>query len=138
MSNILVGKTIVEIKLADDEGAIKFILNDGESVIAICDADCCSYTWIEHVEMPALGLPAEVISICDLEMPDLGDIPDCDVVSYYGLKINTSKGELVIDYRNDSNGYYGGDLSWPNEYRNTGIYGQNESSVNWITVSDDI
>jgi len=46
-------------------------------------------------------------------MPNLGNIdgvyrknPDC--VAYYGLKITTEKGRAMIDYRNDSNGYYGG------------------------------
>lgn len=50
-----------------------------------------------------------------IEMPDLGDIPTVyepavDSVRYYGLKITTDKGRAVIDYRNDSNGYYGGNL----------------------------
>lgn len=48
-------------------------------------------------------------------MPNLGDIPTAyepqvECVAYYGLKITTEKGRAVIDYRNDSNGYYGGSL----------------------------
>jgi hypothetical protein len=37
-------------------------------------------------------------------------MPDVDVVAYYGLKITTETGIAVLDYRNDSNGYYGGSL----------------------------
>ena len=32
-----------------------------------------------------------------------------DTVAYYGVKITTTRGIAVIDFRNDSNGYYGGD-----------------------------
>ena len=38
---------------------------------------------------------------------------DPDEVEFYGLSIKTDKGEIVIDYRNSSNGYYGGSLCWP-------------------------
>jgi len=114
MENILIGKTITGLKIAKDKAALLFSTTDGD-IKVLCDADCCSFTWVEHIEMPALGLPATVIKAEDLEMPDLGDMPECDVVAYYGFKITTDKGELVIDYRNDSNGYYGGNLSWPGE-----------------------
>ena len=43
-------------------------------------------------------------------MPDLGDQPDHDVMAYYGLGITTEHGTAVVDFRNDSNGYYGGYL----------------------------
>ena len=46
-------------------------------------------------------------------MPNLGDIDGkhhagVDVVAYYGVKITTEHGRCTIDFRNDSNGYYGG------------------------------
>ena len=137
MSNILIGKTITALKIADDRQALLFSTNEGD-IEVLCDADCCSNTWVEHIEVVALGLPAEVISVVDLDMPDLGDMPDCDVVTYYGLKIVTNKGEIIIDYRNDSNGYYGGNLTWPGEYHYGGVHGQNDSSKLWIDVLSDI
>jgi hypothetical protein len=136
--NILVGKTIQSIKIADDKLALNFITDAGEVVVNV-DADCCSYTWVEHVELPALGFPAVVISADDLEMPDLGDQEGCDVVRYYGFKIITDKGEIIIDYRNDSNGYYGGNLSWPDDsYHYGGVYGQANSKHNWVELNKDI
>jgi len=62
------------------------------------------------------ALLGTVSAVEDLEMPDLGNIPgkyreDVDEVQYYGLKITTDKGRCTLDYRNDSNGYYGG---WAN------------------------
>lgn len=132
----LVGKTIGAIKIADDKKAILFVTNDGD-VIAKADGDCCSSTWIEHVELPALGFPALVISVDDLNMPDLGSPDEYSSIAYYGCKITTDKGEIVIDYRNESNGYYGGSLAWPGEYFYGGVHGQNESSMNWIDVIAD-
>lgn len=51
----------------------------------------------------------------EIEMPNLGNVPTphrdhVEEVKYYGLKITTDKGRAVIDFRNDSNGYYGGTI----------------------------
>lgn len=128
-------KIITEIKIADDQEALLFQCQDGYFVVR-CDADCCSHTWIENVELPALGFPAQILGIDDLDMRDPEDI-DCGVIQFYGCKITTDKGEIVIDYRNESNGYYGGHLSWPHEnYFYGGVYGQNISKENWIEVKD--
>ncbi len=143
MSNdkiLLIGKTVTEMKIAEDKQALLFITEDGEFV-ARCDADCCSYTWIESVELPALGLPFKILEIHDLDMPDLGDMPDCEVVAYYGCKLITTKGDLIIDYRNDSNGYYGGNIVWPMpegeyNYFYGGVFDQNVSKEEWIDIED--
>lgn len=132
--NILVGKTINRLMIADDQQALKFETDAGDIVVK-CDADCCSYTWIEHVEMPFRGFPATVLTADEIEMPDLGDMEGRDCVRYYGFKIQTDKGDIVIDFRNDSNGYYGGNLSWPDDtYFYGGVYGQNVSKQNWVEV----
>ena len=132
--NLLVGKTLLGMKISDDKEAILFITDSGEIPVK-CDADCCSHTWVEHIELPVLGFPALVIEAADLDMPDLGDMEGCDVVSYYGFKITTHKGDIVIDYRNDSNGFYGGNLSWPDDRHYGGVYGQNNSTMNWVEIA---
>lgn len=137
MNNILVGKTILAIQIADDQKAIKFDTDGGE-VIAKTDGDCCSSSWIEHVDLPSYGFPAKVLAAEDIEMPDLGSPDAYECVAYYGFKISTDKGDIIIDYRNESNGYYGGDLSWPDECFYGGVYGQNVSSENWVDIKEDI
>lgn len=134
MNNPLIGKTIQNIKIAEDKLALLFVLDNEECLVVGVDTDCCSYMWVESVEMPVLGFPATVFSVRDLEMPDLGDLPGCDVVAYYGCEISTNKGAIVIDYRNDSNGYYGGNLSWPGDHHYGGVYGQADSSHNWQDI----
>ena len=137
MENKLVGKKIVDVKIAEDKEAMLFVSDSGEELIVRVDADCCSYTWIESVEMPALGMPFTIIECQDLDMPNLGDMPDCDVVEYYGAKIITDKGEMIIDYRNDSNGYYGGNIVWPGERFYGGAHGQNNSDMQWRSIEEN-
>ncbi len=133
--HILIGKTLTGLLIAEDKKALLF-KTDGGDVKARCDGDCCSSTWVESVEVPALGFPATVISVSDLDglRDETGEYGD--VVAHYGLKITTDRGEIVIDYRNASNGYYGGNLSWPDDdYFYGGVHGQNVSNEIWGPLS---
>src|SRR5262245_56661086 len=122
-ANPLIGKVITGMQIAADQQALRFVLADGEMVVNV-DADCCSYSWVEHVELPALKSRATVISVSDIEMPEAAASTfhsGQEVLAFYGCKIITDRGEIVIDYRNDSNGYYGGSLVWPGEYLYGGV-----------------
>lgn len=136
--NPLIGKTIAALQLTTDKKALRFVLADGAEVVARADGDCCSDTWIEHISLPAGGFPATVLEAADIEMPDLGEMPDREVVAYYGFELKTDKGHMVLDYRNDSNGYYGGNLSWPGEYFYGGVHGQNVANDEWAPVTVDL
>jgi hypothetical protein len=132
----LVGKTIIKIRIAEDKRALLFITDGGE-IIVRADGDCCSDTWIEHIELPTL--PAKVASVEDIDMPDLGSPSEYECIQYYGCKITTDKGVMVIDYRNESNGYYGGSLSWPDDdYFYGGVHGQNVSDEKWKDLDGSI
>ena len=134
----LIGKAIKEIQMTTDKLAIKFVLEDGAEVIARTDADCCSQTWIEHISLPCSGFPAFVTDARNIEMPDLGTPDNAECVAYYGYEIKTNKGDLVIDYRNESNGYYGGYLYWPGDNFCGGVYGQNIANDEFVPVTHDI
>lgn len=137
MSNVLIGKTVTDLQIAADKKALRF-LTDAGALVVKADGDCCSETWIEHVSLPALGFPAAVLAVEDLDLPDAREETSeyGDVVEKYGCKITTNKGEILIDYRNASNGYYGGNLSWPGDsYFNGGVYGQNISNEEWTSIN---
>ena len=68
--NVLIGKTLNKVELASDKKAIRFTIENEETVVAKCDGDCCSSTWIENVEMPAGGLPAKILDAVELDLPD--------------------------------------------------------------------
>lgn len=134
---VLVGKTLTGLKIAADRQALLFQTTDGDVEVNV-DADCCSYSWVEHIEMPALGFPAVVTAVDHLDMPEGGESKfhsDPEVLAFYGCKISTDRSEIVIDYRNDSNGYYGGSLTWPGEHHYGGVYGQNLSKHEWTEVT---
>ena len=132
--NVLIGKTLNKVELASDKKAIRFTIENEETVVAKCDGDCCSSTWIENVEMPAGGLPAKILDAVELDLPDQTQTDEYEVIAFYGLKLITDKGDLVLDYRNESNGYYGGNLTWPGEYHYGGVYGQNNSDENFEVI----
>lgn len=120
----IVGVTVTSFTLDDDrEGATLEGIRDGQSVKfrLVVDADCCSNTWIESVIEESALVGHTITDIEDLELPDdspvngdrhtaLGEDFYEDEMAFYGLAITTERGKCVIDYRNSSNGYYGGSM----------------------------
>ena len=108
----LVGETIINIHISKDKQYLFFTLLDYSTVILSAEKRGCSDTWIEHIELPAKGLPAKVLEIRDLELKKVYEgIPKrSNVAQFYGMEIVTNKGSVEIDYRNYGNGYYGGEL----------------------------
>lgn len=138
--NPLVGKKVLAVYLADDKKAIKFDVEGADPIIARADGDCCSNSWIETVETPE-HLLGTVTAVEDVDMPDRGspvnDDGYGDVIAYYGCKIHTDRGSCLLDYRNESNGYYGGSLEWPGKasYFYGGVFGQNVSKEDWKKIA---
>lgn len=138
MSNQLIGKTITAVYIDKNKHALRFDLGPVDSLIARADADCCSHTWIESLDAPEVLVGSPVLEVSDLDLPDRPDQNkdegSCgEVTAHYGCQITTAKGRCVIDYRNESNGYYGGNLSWPgeNEYYYGGVFDQQAVSTEW-------
>ena len=109
----LLGKTITKVTVSKNREDIVLETTTGPVKLTTY-SECCSHTWIEDLDDPD-ALLGTVTEVRNLDMPNLGDIDGkhhtgVDSVSYYGLKITTEKGRCTIDFRNDSNGYYGGSL----------------------------
>lgn len=136
MKHILEDRIINEIYVADDKEAIKFVTDKGD-VIARMDADayCCSYTWVENIELPAKGFPCKVIETKDLDMAIDEEEVEGEYIKYYGFEIVTDNGSIVIDYRNSSNGYYGGNIVFDNDRFYGGVFKQNVSTENWQLIT---
>lgn len=71
---------------------------------------CCSKSWIEHLEVPRDLSGAVLLSI---EEPDGIELEPCSegpnrYIQVYQTKFHTTKGTISLEYRNSSNGYYGG------------------------------
>lgn len=133
-AHCLIGKTITAVYLAADKEAVRFDIEGGDPIVARCEAECCSSTWVENTENHRALIGSPVIEADDIDMPDHGSPSEDGVIAYYGFKISTMKGTCVIDYRNSSNGYYGGDLVWPGEILCGGVFDQDVSKEEWTEV----
>lgn len=133
--NPLIGKTISALWIAKDKHAIKFDIDGSKPIIVRTEGECCSVTWIENVDLPENCVGSAVVEVSDIKMPDAQIDNEHDCLRFYGTKIVTGKGETKIDYRNSSNGYYGGGLIWPDERFCGGVYDQNVSSEDWVRLA---
>lgn len=110
----LLGQTVVATVLASDRETLQLYTLSGQVFLLQTAGECCSSTWIEAIDGDD-ALYGTIKAVEDIDMPNLGDVPtvhreSVDCVEYYGLCITTNKGRAVIDYRNDSNGCYGGSV----------------------------
>ncbi len=105
----IIGKKISRLEIENGNKAIKITLDDGGHIIGTAFGDCCSESWIEHINLPSLGLPALVIGVEDGGEEELENSAYY-LLQSYKLRIITDRGDIDIEYRNESNGYYGGDL----------------------------
>ncbi len=108
VQSALLNKTILSVEIGEDGRRLTFLTHQGP-VVLLAQGDCCSSSWFESID-DRDALLGTVQGVEHIPMSNLGDQPGHDVMAYYGLKITTEKGRAVIDYRNDSNGYYGGYL----------------------------
>lgn len=107
----LMGRKILSVQLDAAKVYLKFITDQGD-VLYGCYADCCSESWINHIN----GM-SELVG---------GTVEDVDEVDFHALlkiepeatrqefdrvlfhRIKTEKGWCTLEFRNSSNGYYGG------------------------------
>lgn len=111
----IIGKIIASIVLNKTVDVVTFTFSDGTTKRYSTEGDCCSSSWIEHLEMPNDVAGATIMSVEDSgeianpNRPGANEGTDC--LAVYNTRFRTSRGDVVLEYRNDSNGYYGGWLT---------------------------
>lgn len=119
------GRKILSISLSENKERITFKFQDGHEQALGVEGDCCSHSWIEHLEVPkdlegAEFLGHESIGSIDATEDDAYNPKREGASDYYPREheslavyqdvFRTSKGDVALEYRNSSNGYYGGYL----------------------------
>ena len=97
--------------------SVTFWFKDGKGVRYPVEADCCSSSWIEHITIPS-GIEGKTITgVKDARMkPHTPVAQDSwEFIAVYHTAFATDAGEIIVEYRNSSNGYYGGWLGKPQE-----------------------
>jgi len=123
----LAGRKLVSVAVEKDKTELVFRFEDGE-VRYDATGDCCSSSWIEHIELPGDVTGAEIVSVAEAPVIDAttddaknprrppayeGDEyerREHECLQVYQTVFGTTKGEIAVEYRNSSNGYYGGSL----------------------------
>lgn len=108
----LIGKTIIGIRVNDDQSVMAFDTDQG-TVAYSTYGDCCSETWFADIFGAKALIGGKVSEASEIEMPaynveDGRGRQESD--SAYGVKIVTDKGQAEVVFRNSSNGYYGGNI----------------------------
>lgn len=111
----MIGKTLKAVTLGAAKDRVTFDFADGFSRSFGVEGDCCSSSWIEHLELPGDIEGATLLSVQD-SAPITQSHADHDeacgdsFIEVYNTAFKTDRGEIVLEYRNSSNGYYGGYL----------------------------
>jgi hypothetical protein len=111
----MLNRKLASVVLDKSRDVITFSFQDGFERRFSVEGDCCSHSWIEHLEMPGDIVGATLLSVDD-SGPVVQDHDEHDeeqgggCISVYNTSFKTDRGEIILEYRNSSNGYYGGYL----------------------------
>ena len=112
----LIGKTILSYTLEDGGTKLTFITDKGK-IVYETEGECCSYSWFSDIEGIDNLLGESVNSVTERQEWNEEETKkaeaqgDYGVLYLYGYLIRTVKGTCDIEFRNDSNGYYGGECN---------------------------
>lgn len=119
----LVGRTINAIQIDDAEQHYLAFGTDSGRIIYVAEGDCCSESWFYHIlgVDNLLGQTVLETESCYLGEPEDG-FSRQESDKLYSIKLRTARGYADIEFRNSSNGYYGGYLDiyldeWPSHVR---------------------
>jgi hypothetical protein len=114
---LLAGKTIERVYIGEGDTVLAFQLVGGERAAFYTDGDCCSESWIESVENVSSLIGGKVVGAREIEMGDVSDTYDADdpppqeSVQAYSVEVDVEgRPPFKLEFRNASNGYYGGSL----------------------------
>lgn len=112
----MLDRPLARVVLSDDKERVEFHFESGEPQAFGAEGDCCSHSWIEHLEYPGAGpesiVGARILDIMESNGPEptAEDKAAAECLETYATTFRTDRGDIVLEYRNDSNGYYGGYL----------------------------
>lgn len=112
----LVNQTIRGLQLSTHRVWLTFLFDTGPLTLEVV-GDCCSSAWIEHLELPTPQVSGLVITDW-VEFPtvDITDMPlirgdvDQECCDLYQVALRTDRGNILLEFRNTSNGYYGANV----------------------------
>lgn len=119
----IIGKTVQQVRMNPARTYLVFDCTDGSKVCFYTSGDCCSRSWIEHAQnldwikgRKIVGLTKADLRRFNAEEKEPGTwlhpakYGD-DHIQVYSASFAFEDGNaFTVEFRNQSNGYYGGDL----------------------------
>lgn len=103
----LKGCKIEKILISPDQDYLVFETDKGRQAY-YADGDCCSRSWFSGITGVDALLGHTVGEIEAVPMSEVDSDPQYDCLKIYGIKLTTDAGRADVEFRNSSNGYYGG------------------------------
>lgn len=105
----LINKIIYSVWIDHSEQHEMFFETNMGDIAYLAVGDCCSESWFYHVLGADVLINARVLDVKEIPMGQADDgYSRQDSDQLYCIKITTDKGMADIEFRNSSNGYYGG------------------------------
>lgn len=102
-------KTLLTVGLNADKTELQVDFIDGSQFILGVEGDCCSKSWIEHLTIGPEPLAGAKYSGYHEYLVSTQNVP-YNLRQIYEAVICTDRGAIRMEFRNDSNGYYGGNV----------------------------
>ena len=133
----LVGRIVRRVDIAD-RTKLLFDTDAGFFVYEV-EGDCCSSSWYSDLLNVEVLLGERMLSVAADGLPDGYAMPEDDEESgsyfqVYGYTLKTQYGACNIIFRNESNGYYGGNVMAPRFYERA----DDVERAAWVSVTEDI
>lgn len=101
------GKVIKSVYMDEDSQYLVLISDFDDYLVYKAEGDCCSSSWFESINNIESLINQKVIGIEENPESIREDEQD-DCLRVYGYTLKTSQGYVDVEFRNSSNGYYGG------------------------------
>jgi len=119
----LEGRELLSVDVSNDKTLLTIHFKEGKPARFQAVGDCCSFSWIEHLEAPEDLAGRTLVGVDDARIEQGYDQEDDedgynsgDYIQVYNTRFYLDNGETItIEYRNSSNGYYGGELERVND-----------------------
>lgn len=101
-----------------DEEQLTLIAESGDRVVLALTGDCCSGSYFEAQSVKDVqGLVGQtIVGIEAVKSAQPNKETDDGLTQYHAIKITTNQETVVVDWRNESNGFYDGECTiygWP-------------------------
>lgn len=104
---VLLGKTLTEVIVSEDNDRITFKTADGESYTMLHYQDCCEHVQVEEVIGDLADLIGSPLVEADEVSSEGAPAPEhAESYSWTFYKFGTAKGFVTIRWLGESNGYY--------------------------------